>query len=276
MTTKNSRRGQSQRQVNVAELAEEQNPVNKIELPADQAAELTDEEHDELGEAISRQQHDIDIQVQNNPELGLEMAVTAALDQQPVVEEPAPQVKQETKEIGKGVTITSAKKVNGDIRMYLDSADIEGFIRSKYKLEPADYPLGLTQTVAGINKYINTMRNGVPVTPAEGLRHQMAWLLTVTSALDGQYDHAKACYDVILFTANRYRNDLFNNRLAGRFYNLMHDDTQSLFLAVQSVIMGSCDPRGRKAFLQTTNLEKISSKFKKPAVSANFLAFYAA
>lgn len=267
-------RQKSQRQQNADTLKDKESPIQKIELPGDEVSQPTVKEVDELEESLGRQKHDIEVQQNNDPDIGLADALAKAVDQTPVVETPEKPEVQETKKIGNGVTLTSAKKPNGDIQMYLDSVDIEGFIRSKYKLEPKDYPLGLVQCVAGINAYINNMRNTVPVTPAEGLRHQMAWLRTVTAALDGQYDQAKACYDVILFTAHRFRNDLFNSRLAARFYNNMHADTQQLFLHVQSVIMGSCDPRGRAVFLQNTNLEKVAAKFTKPQVAQNFLAFY--
>lgn len=259
-------------------LEETQNPVTAIELPADGVEELTPNDINAIDRAIDNQSVDVDLAVKEaaTPEVVAELAknikkVAEVPVAVPVVEKNPVAAKKTV--VAPGITITQAK-VKGDLQMYVDSGTPEEFIRNKYHLNPEQYSSKLKLIVHGIETYIQNMRSGPIVTPQEGVRHQLAWLRTVLAALDGNYDEASVCFDVILYMASKYRNDLFNARLSCRFFNLMQEGTQRTFLSLQKDIIGAADPRGRKAFLANTNIELTAQRIESPSGRANYLMFF--
>lgn len=189
------------------------------------------------------------------------------------VETPKVEKARETKTIGNGVTMASPKVETSKL-VYKEACDVPTFLKKKYGLDEADYPQRLKNTIRGINDYISNMRNGVPVNPDAGAKHQANWLRTILGALDTSQEEAMVCFDTIMFVASKHPVDLFNDRLAARFFNRLHDAVQPLFLALQKDIVNGCNVRNRQQFLSNTVIENTVRLLKNQQQQTNYLAYW--
>lgn len=153
---------------------------------------------------------------------------------------------------------------------------IEGFLKSKYNLEPENYTDTLKRVIRGFQGYFAVMNARCPVDLVSAAKHQTAWLRVILDALEAPTAEAVMCFDVILFVAHQNRNDLFSDRLACRAFNLMSDSTRNLFLALQTLIINAADARKRKKYItEQVRLETITAQLRTDNQKTNLMAYFA-
>lgn len=178
-----------------------------------------------------------------------------------------------TVDLGNGVTLTAKTNhpaVNPEVR----AESLEKFIQSKYGLAPEAYPESLNRTIRGFKQYHMNMNSRAPVSLEEAAKHQSSWFRIVAGALDSQLGESGMCFDVILYLANRHVDDLFNERLACRAFNLLSDVVRDQFNLYQTIILGAANPRTRSRYIKTQlNLDAVSKVIRSDNQRRNLLAF---
>jgi hypothetical protein len=170
--------------------------------------------------------------------------------------------------------ITLVGKATDVLTPNVRNETLEGFIKSKYKLDPEQYTPTLKRTIRGFEQYHKNMNARCPVTLEEAAKHQMAWYRTVTGALDSQVGDSTMCFDVILHLANRHSDDLFTDRLACRAFNLLNDGIRDQFNLFQTIIVNAANPRKRSTyFSKSISLPGIERTVTSQNQRTNLLAY---
>lgn len=177
----------------------------------------------------------------------------------------------ESKDLGNGVVLKTP--LDEGVR----NQTLEGFLRSKYGLEPENYSEALKRTIRGFETYHANMNARVPVGLEEAAKHQTAWLRTVAGALDAAASDSVICFDVILHLAYRHLDDLFSDRLACRAFNLMPASSRDLFTLYQTIIVNAANPRNRARYIKTQlNLTSVGNAIRSENQRRNLLSFLSA
>lgn len=179
----------------------------------------------------------------------------------------------ETKtDLGNGVVIKS-RSGDGNVST-VRSETLEKFLLTKYGLNEDSYSPSLKRTIRGFETYHMSMNSRAPVTLDEAAKHQGNWFRIVAGALDGELGDSTVCFDTILYLAARHADDLFNDRLACRGFNLLGDVIRDQFNLYQSIIVNAANPRTRAHYVKNQlNLDAVSRTIRSDNQRRNLLAY---
>jgi hypothetical protein len=152
---------------------------------------------------------------------------------------------------------------------------LEEYLEGKYKLTTDALTPRSKMLIGRITTYIDAMKSGVPVNQADAIKNQTIFLQTMQGILESNSKDAQLCWDVLLFLANKHSHDLFNERLACRYYNGLPDAAQHRFLALMSLVVATANIRNRVKALRDYPIEAVLKRLPTEKQKLNLSAYYA-
>lgn len=172
-----------------------------------------------------------------------------------------------TTTIGRGVTLTTPIE---PVTLSLDD-----FLAGKYKLTRENLTTRSKMLIGRLENYIESMKSNAINTEANIVKQQGVFLQTLLGILDSDPMDARLCWDVLLFLANKYQHELFNDRLACRLFNRLPLDNQQLFLTLMTLVVGTCNSRFRVLHLKRTPIQSVTKLLQTPLQKTNLTSYYA-
>ena len=228
------------------------------EAQATEQTQPTQEQTPELSEPQTQENA-----VEQTPASPEELVPNFSVDEKPA--------DKETVELVRGIQIKAAPKQLEQIK----AIDVNGFIASKYSLQPESFSSKLKAIIVFMEGYVDAMRKGVPVEAKAGANRQYRLLQMVRGALDAQSSEALINFDTILYFVNQNKVTVFNERLAARFHNHLPDHEVNAFLAMMTLLLKTASPRERQTGLASVQLQEIAKAFNSEQQVTNLYAFYA-
>lgn len=152
---------------------------------------------------------------------------------------------------------------------------LDDYLKGRYKKERSELSSRSTMLIGRIEKYIEDMKPPKMVSAAGAGKNQAFFLQTVLGILESDSQDAMLMWDVLLFLANKYSVELFNERMACRFYNMMPEHQQQPFLKVMNLVVATANVRRRAAALRLMPLQAITAILSNEKQKANLAAYYA-
>lgn len=171
-------------------------------------------------------------------------------------------------QVGRGVRLIRPVEV---VTLTLDE-----FIKGKYNTTRDTFSRRVEMLLGRIEKYIETMHARAINTPESITKQQSAFLQTVLGILDSEPQDALLCWDILMFLAAKHEPELFNDRMACRFYNNLPVAQQQPFLSLMTLVVNTANIRNRATYLRTCNLATITPQLSSERQRSNLAAYYAA
>ncbi len=177
------------------------------------------------------------------------------------------------------MSIPKATTIGKNVRLTIPTTAPQGtvdeFLLNKYKVTRADLPSRAQMLIGRLENYVKDAMPNIATTEAMVVKAQNQFYLTVLGILDSEPAIALQVWDVLMFIAAKYENELFNDRTACRFYNGIAIDKQRAFLALMTLIIGTANIRKRERTLRTVKLETVSAVLDNERARTNLAAYYA-
>lgn len=152
---------------------------------------------------------------------------------------------------------------------------VEGFLRSKYNLEPDQYPPRLKTILGQLETYNGHMSFAHHVTEEEGFKYQKLLLTAFRGALDNpNQTESLLCWDTILFVINQHRDTVYSDRLVCRFTTSLTEVDYQLFVSIVHLAVKTCSPRTRLKELATIDLRTLTERLRNQRMAQNILTYY--
>ncbi len=172
-------------------------------------------------------------------------------------------------------TTTIGKNVRLTIPVNTPTSSLDDFILNKYKVKREELPSRAQMLIGRIESYVKDVMPNVVNTEATIVKAQNQFLLTILGILESEPNTALQVWDILMFVAAKYENEIFNDRTACRFYNGMPAEKQRTFLALMTLIIGTANIRKRQLTLRTIRLESICDVINSEKARTNLAAYYA-
>ena len=171
-------------------------------------------------------------------------------------------------QVGRGVRLIRPVEV---VTLTLDE-----FIKGKYNTTRDTFSRRVEMLLGRIEKYIETMHARAINTPDSITKQQSAFLQTVLGILDSEPQDALLCWDILMFLAAKHEPELFNDRMACRFYNNLPVAQQQPFLSLMTLVVNTANIRNRASFLKNSVITNYTAVLTDDKQRANLAAYYAA
>lgn len=169
--------------------------------------------------------------------------------------------------IGRGVRLSQPVKA---ITLTVDE-----YLNNKYQMTRDTLDPRSKMLLSRIEKYIEEVNPTALTTAKAIVKAQDGFLNTVTGILESPANQALLMWDLLMFIAAKYEHEIFNDRVACRFYNELTPDRQRAFLALMTLIISTANVRKRASALRTIPLSTITVHLRTELARTNLAAYYA-
>lgn len=172
-----------------------------------------------------------------------------------------------TTTIGRGVRLTQPVKA---ITMTVDE-----YLNKKYNLSRETLDARSVMLLTRIEKYIEEVNPNTLTTMKAVVKAQDGFLNTVTGILESPPNQALLMWDLLMFIAAKYEHEVFNDRVACRFYNELSPERQRAFLSLMTLIISTANVRKRAAALRSIPMSSVTVHLRTDLARTNLAAYYA-